>query len=72
MHLSAAYLQQCKEWFQEGKKEMIENFFRVLFGVINSYLAAIIPQLLKLPNDELNRILLNASEEELLHYFYHN
>jgi hypothetical protein len=77
MNLSPAYIQQCQEWVQEGeqrgeqksKKEMIENFFRVRFGVINSDLAAIIPQLSQLPGEELSRILLSASESELLHYF---
>ena len=77
MNLSPAYIQQCQEWIQEGeqrgeqkgKKEMIENFFRVRFGVINQDLESIIPQLLQLPGEELSRILLNASESELLHYF---
>ncbi len=53
----------------QERREMIENFFKVRFGTIDDDLKRIIPQLLKLPNEELITILLHREKSELLSLF---
>lgn len=81
MKLSPVYLRWREDTLEQGKKEglreglregqqrMIENFFRVRFGDLDSELSAIIEPMLQLPEEELTRLLLSASREELLERF---
>jgi len=78
MNLSPAYIQQCQDWKQEGiqlgrsegiqqgKQEIIENLLRVRFGVVDE---GLLPGLLGLPTEELTRLLLSLSREELVGRF---
>ena len=80
MKLSPVYLRWREDTLEQGKKEglregelklqrMIENFFNVRFGSVDSELSAIIEPMLQLPEEELTRLLLSASREELLDRF---
>ncbi|MEA5511768.1 hypothetical protein VB715_18510 [Crocosphaera sp. UHCC 0190] len=74
MNLSPAYLQQREDWKQEGKqegltegrREMIENLLLVRFGKLDEEMKEVIAQLLQLPTEDVTRLLLNLSREELL------
>jgi DNA-directed RNA polymerase subunit F len=76
MNLSPAYLKQREDWKQEGltegKREMVENLLRVRFGELDEEMKGVIAQLLPLPSEELTRLLLNLSREELLQRFRKN
>jgi hypothetical protein len=69
MNLSPAYLRWREETLQEGKQEMIENLLRVRFGALDEELLGIIPPMLQLPTEELTRLLLTLSRNELLERF---
>jgi hypothetical protein len=73
MKLSPVYLRWREDTLEQGKKRgqqrMIENFFNVRFGSVDSELSAIIEPMLQLPEEELTRLLLSASREELLERF---
>ena len=84
MNLSPAYLQWREEAVEEGiqqgiqqgmlgaQRMMIENIFRVRFGVLDEELAGAIAPLLQLPSEELTRLLLTLSREEFLERFASN
>jgi hypothetical protein len=81
MNLSPAYLRWRAETLEEGKQEgwqegrqeerrqMVENLLRVRFGSIDQELSRAIAFLLPLPTEELTRLLLTLSREELLERF---
>jgi hypothetical protein len=69
MNLSPAYLRWREETLQEGKQEMIENLLRVRFGALDEELLGIISPMLQLPTEELTRLLLTLSRNELLERF---
>ncbi|MEA5537081.1 hypothetical protein VB691_24090, partial [Crocosphaera sp. XPORK-15E] len=70
MNLSPAYLQQREDWKQEGltegRREMIENLLLVRFGKLDEEMKGVIAQLLQLPTEDVTRLLLNLSREDLL------
>jgi hypothetical protein len=76
MNLSPAYLQQREDWKQEGltegRREMIENLLLVRFGKLDEEMKEVIAQLLQLPTEDVTRLLLNLSREELLQRFRKN
>jgi len=53
----------------EGQRQMAENFLRVRFGELDPDLASAIAPMLKLPPQELTRLLFNLEREELLLWF---
>lgn len=77
MDLSPAYLRWREEAVEEGKQEgkkegkqqMIENLMIVRFGSLDEELSKAIAFLLQLPSEELSRVLLTLSREELLERF---
>lgn len=77
MNLSPAYLQWREQTLEEGKQEgkqegrqqMVENLIIVRFGSLDQELANAIASLLQLPTEELTRVLLTLSREELLERF---
>ncbi len=81
MNLSPAYLKWQEETLQKGRQEgrqegrleerrqMVENFLRVQFGELNEELSGAIAPMLQLPPEELTRLLLTLSREELLERF---
>jgi hypothetical protein len=50
----------------EGSREQVENFLRVRFGSLDEELSGAIASMLQLPTQELTRLLLTLSREELL------
>jgi hypothetical protein len=69
MKRSPVYLRWREDTILKERREMIENFFNVRFGLVDSELSAIIEPMLQLPRPELSRLLLSASREELLERF---
>ncbi|NER08360.1 MAG: hypothetical protein F6K17_40360 [Okeania sp. SIO3C4] len=81
MELSPLYLERLEnatqkgrqegkqEGRQEGKRLIVENLLRVRFGSLDEELLGIIEQLLALPSEELSRLILELSREELLTKF---
>ncbi|MCL1470449.1 hypothetical protein [Argonema antarcticum] len=73
MNLSPAYLKWREDVVQEGRREerreMVENFLQIRFGALDEQLAGAIPSMLQLPSEELTRLLLTLSREELLERF---
>ncbi len=77
MNLSPAYLRWREETLQEGRREgrlegqrqMVENFLIVRFGSLDEELSEAIASMLQLPPEELTRLLLTLSREELLARF---
>jgi hypothetical protein len=81
MNLSPAYLQDREQWLREGrvegrvegelkaKRELIENFFKVRFQILDQELEGIIPTMLQIPTNELTPLLLNLNREQLLKRF---
>jgi hypothetical protein len=69
MKLSPVYLRWREDTILKERREMIENFFNVRFGLVDSELSAIIEPMLQLPRPELSRLLLSASREEILERF---
>ncbi len=81
MNLSPAYLRWREETLQEGRQEghregrleerrqMVESLLRVRFGSLDEQLSRRIEPMLQLPNEELTRLLLTLSREELLEQF---
>ena len=72
-NLSPAYLRWREEAVEEGKQEerrqMVENVLIVRFGSLDENLSQAMPFLLELPTEELTRVLLTLSREELLERF---
>lgn len=74
MKLSPAYLKWQEETLQQGRQEgrleerrqMVQNFLRVRFGSLDEELTGAIAVMLQLPPEELTRLLLTPSREELL------
>jgi predicted transposase/invertase (TIGR01784 family) len=62
-----------QEGFEEGGRDrqskMLENLLKVRFGQLDKHLAAVIPALLELPDDEALAVLLNSSREEIIDRF---
>lgn len=54
---------------QEERREMAENLLIVRFGSLDEELASASALLLELPTEELTRLLLTLSREELLERF---
>ncbi len=69
MNLSPAYYQWREEAVQEGRREIVENSFRVRFGEIDEELSSTIEPLLQLPVEELTRFVLTLSRDELVQRF---
>ena len=69
MNLSAAYLKWREDAVQEGRQVMVENLLRVRFGELDQELAGAIAPMLQLPSEELTRLLLTLSREELIARF---
>ncbi len=77
MNLSPAYLkwredavqEGLQQGLQQGQIQMVENLLRVRFGALDEVLAGAIPSMLRLPLEELTRLLLTLSREELLERF---
>ncbi len=69
MNLSPAYLKWREDTLQEGRREMVENLLQIRFGALDEVLAGAIPLMLQLPSQELTRLLLTLSREELLERF---
>jgi flagellar biosynthesis/type III secretory pathway protein FliH len=85
MTLSPAYLEWREATFQEGKltgkKEgrqegtleerasFITDLLKVRFGVLDDSLSGIIPRLLELPREDVVRMILQLSREDLLARF---
>ncbi len=82
MNLSPAYLEDRQQWLEEGRLEgefqgvikgrleaklqLIENLLKVRFQSIDDELKQVIPLMVKLPDEDLSRLLLNLNREELL------
>jgi hypothetical protein len=66
MNLSPAYLEDRQQWIEEAKLQLIENLLKVRFQGLDEDLKRIIPEMVKLPDEELSRLLLTLSREELL------
>ncbi|NET29642.1 hypothetical protein [Okeania sp. SIO1I7] len=61
-----------QEGRQEGRREMLENLLVFRFGQLDNQLEVIIEQIMELPKEDLNRLILqlsNLSREELLARF---
>lgn len=58
-----------EDTLREGRREKVENFLRVRFGSLDEVLSGAIASLLQLPTEELARLLLTVSREELLERF---
>ncbi|MFB2969910.1 hypothetical protein ACE1CD_13120 [Aerosakkonema sp. BLCC-F183] len=69
MNLSPAYLKWREDTLQEGRREMVENLLQIRFSSVDEVLAGAIPSMLQLPSQELTRLLLTLSREELLERF---
>jgi hypothetical protein len=69
MNLSPAYYQWREEAVQEGRREIVENSFRVRFGEIDEELSSTIEPLLQLPVEDLTRFVLTLSRDELVQRF---
>jgi predicted hydrocarbon binding protein len=69
MNLSPAYERWREETLREGRRETVENFLRVRFGSLDEELSGAIAPMLQLPPEELTRLLLTLSREELLEQF---
>ena len=69
MNLSPAYLKWREDAVQEGRREMVENLLQIRFGAVDEVLAGAIPSMLLSPSQELTRLLLTLSREELLERF---
>ena len=81
MNLSPAYLKWQEETLQQGRlegreegrleewRQMVESFLRVRFGSLDEELSGAIAPLLQLPPEELTRLLLTLSREEMLERF---
>lgn len=69
VNLSAAYLKWREDAVQEGRQVMVENLLRVRFGALDQELAGAIAPMLQLPSEELTRLLLTLSREELIARF---
>jgi hypothetical protein len=77
MALSQVYLEWEKQTKRLGREEgleqerraTIENLMQLRFSSIDQNLVAIIPDLMKLNNDEYTRLLLQLSKEELIQHF---
>lgn len=73
MNLSPAYQRRREEILEEGKlqerREMVENFLRVRFGSLDKELSIVIVPMLELSTEQLTRLLLTLSREELLEQF---
>lgn len=69
MNLSPAYLKWREDVVQEERREMVENLLQIRFGSLDDELAGAIPLMLQLPSQELTRLLLTLSREELLERF---
>ncbi len=50
----------------EAKLQLIENLLKVRFQSIDDELKQVIPLMVKLPDEDLSRLLLNLNREELL------
>jgi hypothetical protein len=53
----------------EERRQIVENVLRVRFGLLDERLSGAIAPLLQLPTEELTRLLLTVSPEELLERF---
>jgi len=53
----------------KAKRELIENLLKVRFQNLDQELKAIIPLMLQLPTEDLTRLLITLSREELLTKF---
>ncbi len=69
MNLSPAYERWREDTLREGRRQMVENFLKARFGLLDEELTAAIAPMLQLPPEELTRLLLNLSREELLVWF---
>jgi flagellar biosynthesis/type III secretory pathway protein FliH len=81
MNLSPAYQRWQEETLQKGRQEgrqegrleerqqMVENVLKARFGSLDEELSGAIAPMLQLPPEELTRLLLNLSREELLERF---
>jgi predicted transposase YdaD len=81
MNLSPAYLKWREETLQQGRQEgrqegrleerqqMVENVLKARFGLLDEELLEAIAPMLQLPPEELTRLLLTLSREELLARF---
>ncbi len=73
MNLSPAYLRWREDTLEqgrlEGRLEFIENLLKVRFGEVDEPLSRAIAPLLELPPEELTRVLVTLSREELLQHF---
>ncbi len=81
MRLSAIYEQRLAEateqgvqqgvqqGIQQGQRLFVEELLKVRFGALDEQLSAIIQPLLALPPEQLTRLLLQLSREELLARF---
>ncbi|KAM3094202.1 flagellar assembly protein H [Phormidesmis sp. 146-12] len=73
MALSQAYLEweQATEQRgeQRGEQQVIEALLKARFGELDTFLGAIVPQILALPTEEYAVLLLQLSREELLARF---
>jgi hypothetical protein len=69
MNLSPAYYQWREEAVQEGRREIVENSFRVRFGEIDEELSSTIEPLLQLPVEEFTRFVFTLSRDELVQRF---
>ncbi|MEQ8960073.1 MAG: hypothetical protein RLP02_19475, partial [Coleofasciculus sp. C2-GNP5-27] len=58
-----------EERLGEGKREKVENLLKVRFGEVDQELADKIAAMLQLPHQELTRLLLTLSRQELLERF---
>lgn len=86
MTLSPAYLEWREATFQEGKltgkqegrqegtleerASFITDLLKVRFGVLDDALSGIIPRLLELPREDVVRMILQLSQEDLLARFF--
>ncbi len=70
MNFQQIYQEHENKILQEGRREalreMVENQLGLRFGVIDEALSSVIERLLKLPTNELSRLLMQSSREELL------
>ena len=69
MNLSQIYQDWREKTLQEERSIFVENILRFRFGQIDDALSQVMKRLLKLPPQELSRLILQSSREELLAKF---
>ncbi len=67
--LENAYQTGLQQGIKQGKRLLIESFFRFRFGELDEELSAIIEPLLDVPTEEITPLVMQLSRDELIARF---